>query len=158
MNRKQYSKNHVQYLMHIRAFKISDNNGYRHISLVYNIIARTSRFNMKIEVVNTVPTQKWGAFRIIPIKHPEAVATMGTVKTHPLKIQRIARQLVARQSPLQSATPIVEPMMHIVVWRISGLEGCQEYIRPKKTYRDWKTILGCENHGDRSTKFHGESS
>lgn len=43
------------------------------------------------------------------------VQTMGTVITHPRKIQPIARQLVALQSPLQRETPTVAPVMHIVV-------------------------------------------
>ena len=59
--------------------------------------------------------QKWGALRMIPIKQPETVAAMGTVMTQPKKIQPIARQFVARQSPLQRETPMVEPTMHMVV-------------------------------------------
>ena len=51
----------------------------------------------------------------IPIRHPEKVAAMGTVITQPMKIQPIALQFVARQSPLHSETPMVEPTMHMVV-------------------------------------------
>ena len=52
---------------------------------------------------------------MIPIRHPETVAAMGTVMTQPRKIQPIARQFVARQSPLHRETPTVAPTIHIVV-------------------------------------------
>lgn len=58
---------------------------------------------------------KCGALSTIAQTRPLIVPTTGTVRTHPAKIQATARQLTERRSPLQSATPTVAPVMHIVV-------------------------------------------
>lgn len=46
-------------------------------------------------------------------RRPSARDEFFGTRTHPEKIQAIARQLIDRRSPLQSATPTVAPVMHI---------------------------------------------
>lgn len=49
------------------------------------------------------------------MRQPAVTPTTGTVKTQPEKIHPIALQLIDLRSPLHSATPMVEPVMHMVV-------------------------------------------
>ena len=82
----------------------------------------------------------------IPIRHPEKVAAMGTVMTQPMKIHPIARQLVARQSPLHNETPMVAPTMHMVVetgipyWaaRMTVIEAASSIEKPRDG--EWRVI------------------
>lgn len=56
----------------------------------------------------------------MPMMTPERVPTTGTVMIHPETIQARLRQLNALRSPLQRATPSVDPVMHMVVETLDG--------------------------------------
>ena len=71
----------------------------------------------------------------------------GERRTHPRKIQPMARQLIERRSPLQSATPMVEPVMHMVVEtgrpycdaRMTVIEAPSSIEKPREG--EWSVIL-----------------
>lgn len=71
----------------------------------------------------------------------------GEGRTHPRTIQPMARQLIERRSPLQSATPMVEPVMHMVVEtgrpycdaRMTVIEAPSSIEKPRDG--EWSVIL-----------------
>ncbi len=52
---------------------------------------------------------------MIPMRHPAAILTAGTVMTHPKKIHPKVRQLTALNPFDTIPTPAVAPTMHIVL-------------------------------------------